>query len=245
MGGRASAGGLTCNYSIVYDPTNFVQNQMQALKGVLKYKQMVEEYVLALQQYVTQIRQLSPAKRLGQLSPITTTINDIQDFNRIAQGLGKLRDSIETVQGSFLGRVQDMKRIGLSWDGYLRYEAERIARNAEGAIQNSMEEKRVVERAKLEFEYVKTLADRVPMSDGMHAASQNLNFHMNRMILQQGELASILAPVARANTIVTERMADQNAKDALLKERRQHVMDMKAARRESERKALGTAVDYP
>ena len=131
-----------------------------------------------------------------------------------------------------------MKATSTSWEAYIDWERDRIARNVSNAVAGAQEEQRILQRVQRDYEFAREVSERIPASAGIHQAAQILNLQVNRMISQQAELARIMAPAAAAAGETTEALQQRAERAKFRAEQFQQLNTMSKARQQAERTSL-------
>lgn len=237
--GTAARAGSYCDYSNILDPDNLIKNTIQATESVTATAQLVDKYKKRLEQFKTQVEQLKSLPDAG--SALFRNAQELADVQQLSGALRTLHGSVQQVRTRLDQRLGQMKRASSSWEAYLQWERERIARNVEGAVAGAHEEQRVLQRVQRDYEFAREMSERIPESAGIHQAAQNLNLQVNRLISQQAEMARIMAPVAAAQGDMTEALQQRAERDKFRAEQFQQLNNMTKARQQRERALLQEA----
>lgn len=233
--GTAVAGSF-CDYSNIFDPDNYVKNQIQAVESVKTVIQLGEQYAAQLLQYKTQLEQL---KRLPDAAAaMARNTQELADAQQLLTALRSLHGTVQQARQRFQQRLAQAKTTGGSWEAYLQWERARIDRNVQAAVAGAQEETRALQRVQRDYEFAREMADRIPQSAGMQQAAQNLNLQMNRLVSQQAELARIMAPIAAGQGALAEATQQRAERDKFRAEQFRQLNDMTKARQQSERSVL-------
>ncbi|MBI2770594.1 MAG: hypothetical protein HYX47_13290 [Burkholderiales bacterium] len=233
--GGAQAGSY-CDYSNILDPDNLVKNTVQAVESVKAVTQLVDKYKKQVEQYKTQVEQLKSLADSG--SALVRTTQDLADAQQLLTALRSLHGSAQQVRGRFDQRLGQMKATSTSWESYIEWERNRIARNVGNAVAGAQEEQRVLARVQRDYEFAREVSQKIPESAGIHQAAQIMNLQVNRMISQQAELARIMAPAAAAAGETTEALQQRAERAKFRAEQFQQLNNMTKARQQSERSSL-------
>jgi P-type conjugative transfer protein TrbJ len=226
---------------ILYDPSAFVKNTIMAEEGVAATASRAASIAKRMQQYQTQLDQLTKAN--GQLAALTATkhAQDLAGVQQLLASLQQLSGSVQQVKSRLTGRLDEVKALGLSWDKYIEYEQKRIQDNVKLAANRAAEEARVLDQVNRDFAAYQEAASRVPASVGMHEAMQKLNVQANAMIQQSAQLARVLAPSIAAPGSVTEIRQQRNERATRALNQMEQLQEFNRARTHSERRALNPA----
>lgn len=196
LAGASFAGGG--GMSIVYDPTNYVQNLISANNAVREVANGVEQIRAQYMQYNTMVRQLQSVNSETLLKNAQTMLRgtDLPTLNAVLSATSALSTNITRIEHSFRGRLDESRMLRMPWNQYLAREEQRLQRSEEAAISRVKAEKHAMERIERDYEFIRDQADRIPASAGMHESMQQLNVQVNRMLQQNAE---ILRAVALAN----------------------------------------------
>lgn len=236
LAGAAARAGSYCDYSNIFDPDNFIKNQIQAEQSVKTVTQLATKYWKQVEQYKSQLQQLKSLADGG--STLVRANQDLADAQQLLVALRSLHGSVQQVRGRFQQRLGQMKATSTSWEAYIAWERDRIARNVGNAVAGAQEEQRVLQRVQRDYEFAREVAERIPASAGIHQASQLLNLQVNRMISQQAEIARIMAPAAAAAGETAEAHQQRAERAKFRAEQFQQLNTMTKARQQSERSSL-------
>lgn len=218
VAGHAAASG-----SVVFDPTNLIQNTTTALNSVrqvaAEYKQLEAQY----QQYTTMLKQLKTMDGAAAVALGTLDIPSLAEISRAVRAYEQLGRSIEQTKGVYTQRLDEARLMGVSWAQYVASERKRIASNQAGAAARVQTEVKAFERVEDDYKFARETAEKIPMTEGVHAAQQQTNAILNRMLTQNAE---ILRTLAQANgSQKAEEMMQKDMKEAAARAAAERVLN--------------------
>jgi len=213
-------------------------NNAQLLKvsadSALTAKKMVEKYMTQLQQLQIQMQNIA---RLGQAP------EGLQDIILAQQSLTNYRTSLERLYGSLEQQRELMDRrftearlSGMTWDQYRERQTELARQQNQRAIQRLNHESQVLRQVQHDFEYSQRMAEKAPMSEGIHQSTQMLNHQMSRLVAQNAQITQVLLTTqqdetrqmseeAAAKHRFTEELHRLNQRDAAIRERQRRFVE--------------------
>ena len=198
--------------SIVFDPTNLAENATAAVNSArqiaLQYEQLAAQY----QQYQAMVRQLQSMQGAAEVALSQDSFASLADVHRAVRAYRQLGSSIEQTVRLYNERLDEARLLGVNWSGYVRLERERVARNQEGAAARVQLEQRAFERVEDDYRFARETAQKIPLTPGTHAAVQQSNAILNRLVTQNAEIIRTLAQSQGAAK--AEEMLQQDARQA-------------------------------
>jgi P-type conjugative transfer protein TrbJ len=198
--------------SLVFDPTNLAENAAAAVNSArqiaLQYEQLAAQY----QQYSAMIRQLQSMQGVAEVALSQDSFASVADVHRAVRAYRQLGSSIEQTVRLYNERLDEARLLGVNWSGYMRLERERVARNQEGAAARVQIEQRAFERVEDDYRFARETAQKIPLTPGTHAAVQQSNAILNRLVTQNAEIIRTLAQAQGAAK--AEEMLQQDARQA-------------------------------
>lgn len=195
------------------DPVNLIQNFISALEAVkqvgLTYQQLQVQWQQA-QAMARQLQSMDPAQIAGVLGDITGR-DELLQLERALAANRDLIGSLNTIRRGFDERLDTARLMKLTWQEYVAWERNRIARKEEAALARVQAEAHAMKRIEADYEFARDLAAKIPASSGTHEAVQQMNVQMNRVIQQNAEL---LRQFSTAMGRATAERDMQEAEDA-------------------------------
>lgn len=215
--GSANAGGGGMG-SIVFDPTALVQTSATAANSAkqmaYQYQQMLTQY----QQYANMVQQARNMDGVAGIALGQLGFTNIQNINQALRAYTQLGTSISQTQQIYTQRLDEAKLMGVSWSQYVAGEQQRISTNQRGAASRVQAEIEAFKRVEEDYQFARETADKIPMTPGVHAAQQQTNGILNRMITQNAEIIRTLAQAngsQRAEEMIQKDMDKQRSSAAL------------------------------
>ena len=205
--------------SVVFDLTNLIQNASQASSSITQISNQLRQLVAQYQQYETMVRQLKSMERAAKVllnQPGFTEYRNIRTALDAYQDLGR---SVSDARRIYSTRLDEARLMGVDWNTYVRVQADRVARNKDGAAARVEAEQRALAKVNDDYEFARDAASKIPNTEGTHAAIQQSNAILNRMVTQNAEIIRALGQANGAQRAeeLTRASADQEAKDAATK----------------------------
>lgn len=185
----AGGGGM----SIVYDPTNYVQNALSAAKATQQVTTQLQQLQTQYSQYATQISQLKSLASFQGVTGMVMSDQSLKDLNAAVTAYKALGSSLAATQKIFDNRLTEAKLSGMNWKDYLVAEDKRIQSNVGAAASRAEMERRALQKVEEDYAFARTLDSKIPATEGMHQAMQLNNSMMARVITQNADLQRTLA----------------------------------------------------
>jgi len=210
------------------DPLNLIQNILSVLEAMKQvdatYQQLHVQWQQA-QAMARQLKSMDPSRIAGVLGDITGR-DELLQLERALAANRDLIGSLNTIRRGFDERLDTARLMKLTWQEYVAWERNRIARKEESALARVQAEAHAMKRIEADYDFAREQAAKIPQSSGTHEAVQQMNVQMNRVIQQNAEL---LRQFSTAMGRATAEREIQEAEDA--------------ARAKSQEDAWRTAVD--
>jgi P-type conjugative transfer protein TrbJ len=209
--------------SIVFDPTNLTENAASAMNSARQIALQYEQLAAQFQQYQTMVRQLQAMQGAAEVALSQERFASLADVHRAVRAYRRLGSSIEETVKLYNDRLDEARLLGLSWSGYLRMESERVARNQEGAAARVQIEQKAFERVEDDYRFARETAQKIPLTPGTHAAVQQSNAILNRLVTQNAEIIRTLAQAQ--GSAKAEEMLQNDARQAAGRASLQRLME--------------------
>lgn len=214
-----SGAGAAASGSVVFDPTNLVQNARSAASSITQIQNQLRQLLAQYQQYETMVRQLKTMDGAAKLLLNQPAFREFRDIKTALDAYQDLGRSVNDAKRIFSTRLDEARLMGVDWGTYVRVQADRVARNKDGAAARVEAEQRALAKVNDDYEFARDAASKIPATEGTHAAIQQSNAILNRMVTQNAEIIRALGQAngsQRAEEL-TRASADQEAKDAATK----------------------------
>lgn len=198
-----ASAGVVCNMSIIIDPENFIENEVQAIQATKKLLKQVDHYITQVKQYKAQYDQWHARTNLTVPIPTDTHFVELSFLTDLRANLRKLESKLQGLKKEFDQRVTQAGKMGLDFNQYIAWEQARINQNVDAAVKTAQRERDILKAVRMDFEYVDDLLKQTEKTKGMHEDAQVFNRQVVRVLYQHADLAQVLAPVATANGILT------------------------------------------
>lgn len=182
--------------SVVLDPTNLVQNTLSANQSVKSVVVMYEQLKTQIQQYQAMAQNIKSMAGKAKVELQQFGFDDIKNINQAIKAYKQLGRSVQETRSIITRRLDEAKLMGTSWKDYLSYEQGRLKTNEEGAAARVQAEQEAFRRVEDDYKFARETAEKIPATEGTHAAIQQSNALLNRMVTQN---ADIIRTLAQAN----------------------------------------------
>lgn len=222
--------------SIVFDPTNYAQTTTTAANSIKQVTALMEQLKAQYAQLDNLQRQAKSMEGAAKIALGQANFGKIAELNKAIQAYEALGRSVSQARNVYQGRIDEARLMGVSWKKYLEVEQRRVAENRDGAAARIESEYQTFKRVEDDYAFAREVADRIPSTDGIHAAQQQTNAILNRMLTQNADVMKLLAQAngAQKAAEITERVqAEQRQRattDYVLKAQRKMAMDPAAAK---------------
>ena len=230
--------GAAASGSVVFDPTNLVQNLATAQNTVNTYRTQVQSLITQYQQYQNMVKQ---AQSLGTSMSIKSigsmlTQGDVAGLQRSLAAANDLTLNVGSVQKSFTARLDEARLAGGSWTKYLELEKVRLGRREDAAVARVNSEQQAMKRIESDYSFIREEGAKIGGSTGLHESMQQMNLQMNRMLQMNAEIMrqSALAQGSQDAEKKTQENEDQ-ARKIRTEEIAQSARDAAAAARSSDK----------
>jgi P-type conjugative transfer protein TrbJ len=180
---------------VVFDPTNFVQNLISAVQAIEMVSNAVQQLSTLRDQYVTLQRQAQSITSGALTTNLRSMLssNDLSGLADMMRATKDMRQSVQQVQQSFSGRLDEAQLLNLTWDKYVEFDKRRISNSESSAVARIQMEQFALDRVQKDYDFVRDQAARIPASAGLHESMQQMNLQMNRMLQQNGAFMQMMA----------------------------------------------------
>lgn len=209
--------------TIVFDPTNYAETAVTAANSIRQTAQMVQAYLLQVQQYLTELQNLEkfPQATFSQtLKPYT---NEIATAQSLSQSLTTLLTQVTGVQNTFNDQFRQMAAMGVTPSDYMTREMQ-IAQYRGQSLQTTFQDQvSALQAVNDSYARILLLQDQIPASSGLQQSFQTVNQHLNLMAGQNAQLIALIAG-SQANASARaqdEAVANQLAGE-IIQQRRQN-----------------------
>ena len=209
---------------VVYDPTNWLQNLMQARQAI--------QQVMHAKAQLDQIRGLGMQVENilnGRIKPnaiIGAEVANIRGYAQLYQGLGDVQRLVQA-------RLSEAKLGKLTWAEYWNREKNRTGEDAQVAARRAEQERVALERVEEDFKWAKDQEMRISGAQTQSESLRTLNYTMNRVVQQNAEMIKLLATINGADK--AEQQIRASERRAALLERRNNVRDAQNAANDAQR----------
>ena len=209
---------------VVYDPTNWLQNVMQARQAV--------QQVLHAKAQLDQIRGLGMQVENilnGRIKPgaiVGAEVANIRGYAQLYQGLGDVQRLVQA-------RLSEAKLGRLTWAEYWQREKNRTGEDAQVAARRAEQERVALARVEEDYKWAKDQEARISGVQTQSESLRTLNFTMNRVVQQNAEMIKLLATVNGADK--AEQQIRASERRAAMLERRNSAREAQTAANEAQR----------
>lgn len=198
---------------VVFDPTNFIQNLISAVQAIETVSNAVQQLSTLREQYMTLQRQAQSITSGALTSNLRTMLSDtdVSGLADILRATKDMRQSVQQVQQSFTGRLDEARLLNISWDKYVEFDKKRISNSESAAVARVRMEQYALDRVQKDYEFVRDQAARIPASAGLHESMQQMNLQMNRMLQQNGAFMQMMAVTNGSQAAEKEIQAAEKA----------------------------------
>lgn len=198
---------------VVFDPTNFVQNLITAMKTATSVTQQMESLRTQYDQYNTQVQQLKGLSDFNGLRNQVMSEQQLADLNSAIAAYKTLTKSVADTKKLMDGRLDEAKLLGLDWNKYLASEDTRIKGNVDAAVARAELERRTMEKVQDDYAFARRLDSKIPATEGIHQAMQLNNTALARLITQTADVSRTLATAF--GSAEAEKMSQQANEQAM------------------------------
>lgn len=188
-GAHAAASG-----SIVYDPTNWVQNLRSTIESIQQTRTQIMQYAEQLnsaRRQIQNMRNMDPAKLLG----VEKEYQAVMDFKR---EIDKVRGSVDDTKKIFDRRMAESAQLRLPFGDYIRAEMDAARKGNEAAKARLTEESRVLQRVQDDYAAARKFEGQISSTSGVNESINLMNSQLNRMITQNADLIKAVASNMRS-----------------------------------------------
>lgn len=209
---------------VVYDPTNWLQNLLQArqaLQQVMHAKAQLDQ-VRGLGMQVENVLN-------GRIKPsaiVGAEVANIRGYAQLYQGLGDVQRLVQA-------RLSEAKLGKLTWAEYWSREKSRTGEDAQVAARRAEQERVALARVEEDYKWAKDQELRISGAQTQSESLRTLNFTMNRVVQQNAEMIKLLATINGADK--AEQQIRASERRAALLERRNNARDAQNAANEAQR----------
>ncbi len=194
---------------VVYDPINHIETALTAANAVQQTAQQVQAYLIQLQQFGAQMRNLQtlPQAVLAQvLLPYTQQSAMAQT---LVQTLAVTGQQITALQQTLLDQSRQMNALQLTPQDYLAREIQWSQTQGNGLGATLQGEVGVLQGLSGSYAQLQQLQGQIGTTGGMQQSLQTANQHLNLLAGQNAQLMGLIAS-AQAN------VSAQQQQDALV-----------------------------
>ncbi|WP_297456377.1 hypothetical protein [Ferrovum sp.] len=209
MVGLLWTGSLQAMGMVVYDPINHIETALTAANAVQQTAQQVQAYLIQLQQFGAQMRNLQtlPQAVLAQvLLPYTQQSAMAQT---LVQTLAVTGQQITALQQTLLDQSRQMNALQLTPQDYLAREIQWSQTQGNGLGATLQGEVGVLQGLSGSYAQLQQLQGQIGATGGMQQSLQTANQHLNLLAGQNAQLMGLIAS-AQAN------VSAQQQQDALV-----------------------------
>lgn len=192
----------------VFDPTNYVENLLQAVEAVKAEGTRVAQFEELYQQKIMAVTNLKSLPASAIQEQTNQMMAQYEDLRRYAGVVSSLYGNVSTIKNEMAQRYSEQRLSGLSWEAYMKNEAARVARGSAEAISRAERNRRTIEHMNRDFEQARRWQEQIGGLEGEKQSMQLMNAQMNKLVAQNAQYISMIA----ASEIDTANA--QNAKAA-------------------------------
>lgn len=197
--------------SVVYDPTNWIQNLRSAMESVQQTRTQIMQYAEQLnsaRRQIQNMRNMDPAKLLG----VEKEYQAVMDFKR---ELDKVRGSVDDTKKIFDRRMTESAQLRLPFGDYIRAEMDAARKGNEAAKARLTEETRVLQRVQDDYAAARKFEGQISGTSGVNESINLMNSQLNRMITQNADLIKAVASNMRSQAETESAQAVSRQQAAL------------------------------
>jgi P-type conjugative transfer protein TrbJ len=195
---------------IVFDPSNFGENVTTAYNSVRQVQTQYQQYATQIKQYMNMVQQAKAMSGESALSLDQASFTNLAAVTKALQAYQELGNSLAQTRTNYERRLDEAKLMAVSWQDYWNYEQQRIATNRDGAAARVQTEVQALQRVDDDYQFARETASKITMTPGLHAAVQQTNAILNRMVTQNAEIMRTLAQANGAQK--ANEMLEKDAK---------------------------------
>lgn len=163
-----------------------------ASDGAITAAKTVQQYVLQIQQYQTQLQNI---QRLAGLPAglITDAVKAYQSLMAYKNALTTLQGSLSQQRSVIDMRLTEARLSGMSWPKYLDSVQADVNMHRGRAIERLRYEQGVLQQVQADYDFARNLQSSIPSTVGVHQSVQMLNTQMNRVVTQNAKLLEVVS----------------------------------------------------
>lgn len=183
---------LPARATVVFDPTNFIENLISAMQNIEMVAEQAKSYSLDLQRYQNELRQAAA------FNPNSLIFRDAsEDFKNSLQILNDLRSIYGNVKSAKSIMETEMRMYSMSrhksFEDYITHDMARAEREGRGRVSAFQAERNAIQTAHKQMEQVRQLADQIKAPAGLQQSMQTANQQLNLMAAQNAQLMQVIA----------------------------------------------------
>lgn len=212
--------------------TEFTQlaNNAELLKvaadGAVTAQKNVQQYMTQLEQFNLQKLNI---KALEALPPglATDALKAYQDLGRFQSAMGSLSGSLQNQARVMEQRMAEARLGGMNWNTYMARVAWEAAAGQKRAVERLRYEESVIKQVQSDYDFARTLQDKIPAAVGQQQSLQILNTQMNRVVTQNAKLLEVVSQSinkqAREDAEKAEAASRELANQELIRQRQEAI----------------------
>ncbi len=191
--GKAWAFGM-----LVYDPINHIETALTAANAVRQTAQQMAAYLLQLQQWALQIRNLRTLPQAVLDTALAPYQQQMVVVQSLFQTLTATAQQIQALKTDLLGQAQQMTLLQQTPQDYLQREIQFNQARGQGlgaVLQNELATSQALQTS---YGQIQALQQQIPGTLGVQESLQGVNAHLNLLAGQNNRLTALIA-AAQAN----------------------------------------------
>lgn len=192
----------------VFDGGNFSQNVITSIKAVAGEIQRAQQIANQVEQIRNQAKNLQNLDFSAIQSLAGLTGIELGDYQQYITALQTARGTLGDMQTMITRRVDERKRLGLSWSDYIIQERGSLARQVSERVAILNLEKKTLKKVETDFGDIRRWQAKITSTVGANESMGLMNAQLNKLLTQQ---AKFLEQVTLSNN---ERSIEQVEKNA-------------------------------
>jgi conjugal transfer/entry exclusion protein len=178
-----------------------------ASDGAVTAAKTVQQYMLQIQQYQTQLQNIQQLAGLPA-GLGTDAVKAYQSLNAYKNALTTLQGSVSQQRSVIDMRLTEARLSGMSWPTYLDSVQSDVNLHRGRAIERLQYEQTVLQQVQSDYDFARNLQSSIPTTVGVHQSVQMLNTQMNRVVTQNAKLLEVVS-------MTLNKAAEQDSQKAL------------------------------
>lgn len=187
---HAAGGGMATEFTQVANNVELATGVSQQIKTVA---QLAQQYAVQLQQFKEQLLAGAPTQVMSVVSTIDGVRKELAAVGRYQQSLVQAGSSVQQLQTLISQRQAQAKLANMPFEQYVAVQAAMIERGDLRAKQRLKNETEVMSQVNEDLSFASQQSSQISGTLGVHQAVNLLNKQMNRMVLQNARVLTLMA----------------------------------------------------